>query len=207
MVGRILMLTLLMGGMATALAASPEQQALAAYFESVDVLEGSFEQVTLDDNGVVVEHSDGVFAMERPNRFRWSYEEPYEQEIVGDGEMLWVYDVDLEQVTVRPLDEVLGFGPALLLSGDYNALVDTFYIETVGDGWLTLTPRESDWEFQSIRLRFVDDMPRVIEVDGGLGQATRLSLSNLRHNHRIEPGRFTFVPPPGVDVIGPSAGT
>lgn len=206
MVGRILVFTLLMSVFTMALAASPEQRALETYFESVEVLEGRFEQVTLDDHGVIVEHSEGVFAMERPNRFRWSYDEPFEQEIVGDGEMLWVYDVDLEQVTVRPLDEVLGFGPALLLSGDHDTLVETFRIDTVGDGWLTLTPRESDWEFQSIQLRFVNGMPSVIEVDSGMGQATQLSLSDLRHNHQIDPERFTFEPPTGVDVIGPGAG-
>jgi chaperone LolA len=153
-----------------------------------------------------METSRGSLLIQRPDRFRWSYTEPFEQEIVADGKKLWVYDVDLEQVTVRPLTEVLGIGPALLLSGDYAALEENFTIQPAKDGWLELIPKREDWDFQSIRLQMNKGVPQVIEVDSGIGQITRLTLSKLERNPKIDPARFKFTPPPGVDVIAPQEG-
>ncbi len=201
MIKRTLLFLVGLGWLAVAAAQNPEVDALRDYFNSIQSLQGSFEQVTVDENGAVIEQSTGVLAIQRPNRFRWFYAEPFEQEIVADGSHLWVYDVDLEQVTVRPLDEVLGFGPALLLSGDFNSLQETFHIHSRGDGWLELEPREADWDFQLVRLRMVQGMPEVVEVDSGLGQKTRLRLENLERNPRIPASTFHFEPPPGVDVI------
>ena len=186
-----------------AAAEGPGIKALQEYFDAVQTLRGGFVQVTVDDYGDILEQSTGELAIQRPNRFRWSYHEPFEQEIVADGERLWVYDVDLEQATVRPLDEVLGFGPALLLSGDFETLQETFHIHELEDGWLELTPRQTDWEFQAVRMLMVDSVPQVIEVDSGLGQITQLELFDLERNPRIDDRHFRFQPPPGVDVIAP----
>lgn len=178
--------------------------ALKDYYRSVKTLQGEFLQTTRSDAGELLETSRGKLWVQRPDRFRWSYSEPFEQEIVADGSKLWVYDVDLEQVTVRPLSDVLGIGPALLLSGDYAALEEGFMIEPQADGWLELIPKRDDWDFQAIRLQLEGNVPQVIEVDSGLGQSTRLELKQLKRNVRIDPDRFEFIPPPGVDVIAPS---
>lgn len=177
--------------------------ALKEYYSSVQSLRGDFLQTTKSDSGEVIETSSGKLAIQRPDRFRWSYAEPFEQEIVADGSKLWVYDVDLEQVTVRPLSEVLGVGPALLLSGDYEALEQNFTINGGKDGWLTLVPKRDDWDFQSIRMRMQQGVPQVIEVESGLGQSTRLELSGLERNVKLDAAQFKFTPPPGVDVIAP----
>ncbi|RFA28372.1 outer membrane lipoprotein carrier protein LolA [Alkalilimnicola ehrlichii] len=187
-------------------AANAEQsglEALQQYYESVETLRGEFVQATFDEDGRLLEQTSGELVLQRPNRFRWSYDEPFEQEIVADGRRLWVYDIDLEQVTVRPLDEVLGYGPALLLSGDFEGLESAFQIEEEGGGWLSLVPKESDWEFQSIRMQVLDGVPRIIEVDTGLGQVTRLELDELELNPRVPAGRFRFDPPEGVDIVAP----
>lgn len=197
-------LSLLLASLLLALPAySQGVSALEEYYRSVHSLRGEFEQVTRSDAGEVMEASRGTLLIQRPDRFRWSYSEPFEQEIVADGSKLWVYDVDLEQVTVRPLTEVLGVGPALLLSGDYAALEENFRIQPEQDGWLKLIPKRGDWDFQSIRLQMEKGVPHVIEVDSGLGQTTRLELTELERNARIDAGQFKFTPPPGVDVIAP----
>lgn len=178
-----------------------DARALEQYYQSVHSLRGEFEQVTKSDAGEIIETSHGTMEIQRPDRFRWSYSTPFEQEIVADGTKLWVYDIDLEQVTVRPLSEVLGVGPALLLSGDYTELQKNFTIQTGQGGWIKLTPKRDDWDFQDIQLFMEKGVPRVIEVDTGLGQTTRLELSKLERNVSIDPSQFQFTPPPGVDVI------
>lgn len=179
------------------------QAELKTYYDSVRSLAGEFVQTTFDEFDEVLETATGTLAIQRPDRFRWSYREPFEQLIVADGDRLWVYDVDLDQVTVRPLGEVLGTGPALLLSGSYAALLENFRVAEEGGGWLRLTPRDEDWDFQSIRVRVEDGVPVVVEVDSGLGQSTRLELTELRRNPRLDPDMFRFTPPAGVDVIEP----
>jgi outer membrane lipoprotein carrier protein len=176
---------------------------LKDYYQSVQSLRGEFVQTTKDEAGQVIETARGKVLIERPDRFRWSYSEPFAQEIVADGKQLWVYDVDLEQVTVRPLKDVLGVGPALLLSGDYKTLEQSFAIQPEGDGWFTLVPKRDDWDFQAVRLKMDEGVPQVIEVDGGLGQTTRLELTELQRNAKIDAAQFKFTPPPGVDVIAP----
>lgn len=182
---------------------SQGKAALKEYYSSIHSLRGEFEQITRNDTGEVMEASRGTLLIQRPDRFRWSYSEPFEQEIVADGNKLWVYDIDLEQVTVRPLTDVLGVGPALLLSGDYAALEANFEVQPEQDDWLKLTPKQNDWDFQSIRLQMEQGVPHVVEVDSGLGQTTRLELTQLERNVRIDASRFRFTPPAGVDVIAP----
>jgi chaperone LolA len=189
--------------LSTTTAGAGEFSGLESYFQSIHTLKGVFDQKTLDENGELIEEVTGTFAISRPDRFDWRYEEPYRQRIVADGRWLWVYDMDLDQVTVRPLDEVLGVGPALLLSGDYDSLQDAFAIERRSNGWLRLTPKKGDWDFQSVRLRMQKGVPTEVEVNDGMGQITRLRLSKLVRNPELEASRFHFEPPSGVDVIAP----
>lgn len=192
------------------LAAAAEEpvDALERYFESVDTLQGEFVQETIDDAGTVVEEADGTFVIARPERFRWHYETPYEQLIVADGERLWVHDVDLEQVTVRPLDAVLGVGAAQLLSGDFEAMTESFTVVAGEGDWIRLEPTDPAWDFQHVRLRLEDGVPRVMEVRDDIGQTVRISLNRLERNARVDSARFDFEPPEGVDVIedGAAAG-
>lgn len=197
---RILALLLLLLPPATAIASGPTA-ALERYFGAVDTLAGRFVQETTDESGAVIERAEGTFLIARPERFDWHYETPYEQRIVADGERLWVYDVDLEQVTVRPLDAVLGVGAAQLLSGELAALAETFDILAGEGDWIRLEPTDPAWDFQHVRLRLEDGVPRVIEVRDDIGQSVRVMLESLERNVDVAAGRFNFRPPDGVDVI------
>lgn len=179
------------------------KDALQRYYNSVHTLTGEFTQTTRDENGNVVESASGSFAIARPDRFNWHYRTPYEQRIVADGEWLWVYDPGLSQVTVRPLDQVLGVGPALLLSGDYEDLAANFDIHAGQGGTLVLTPVEDRWQFQQVRLRLRDGVPVSVEVDNGMGLVTRLELSDLESNVEIPDSRFRFDVPEGADLVAP----
>ncbi len=184
-----------------ALAQADPRADLERYFFQVETLEGRFVQETRDERGSVLETSEGKLALARPDRFHWEYETPFPQDIVADGERLWVYDHDLEQVSVRPMDEVLGSGPALMLSGNLDSLEEQFTLSTDGE-WILMEPRESGWEVTEVRLMMKDGLPSRIIVKDGLGQVNELTLSELRQNVSFPQDRFRFAPPEGADVVG-----
>lgn len=177
--------------------------AFRAFFSSVQSMRGTFTQKTLDEAGEVLETASGTMAIQRPDRFRWVYESPYRQTIVADGEDLWVYDVALEQVTVRPMDEMLAAGPALLLSGSLAALERDFRITDGAEpGWIALESRNSGWQFDNVRIRMDEGVPTRLELSDTLGQTTVLALGELTVNPSLDASLFRFQPPEGVDVIG-----
>ena len=188
-------------------AAEPDKSAswLDAYFQDLRTLQADFRQQSRDGQGQLIEESLGTLAIQRPDRFRWDYRTPHEQVVVADGESVWLYDVDLEQVTVRPLSQSLAGTPASLLSGG-QAIGKTFEIESAEiknrGRVFTLVPRRSDTDFKQVRLRFVQDRLEGMELTDTLGQSTSLEFSNVRRNGKIDVALFSFVPPPGVDVIG-----
>lgn len=192
------------GIVAAAAASAGGLEDLERYYREVQTLEGSFEQFTVDEDGRVVDQSSGEFVIRRPDRFHWSYAAPFSQEIVADGERLWVYEVDLDQVTVRPQQPALGSAPAQLLAGEYEDLERAFEIEPMF-GFLRLVPRDRDQAFEEARLGLEDGTPTAVEVDDALGQTTRVEFSNLRINESVDEERFRFEPPDGVDVYEPSS--
>jgi len=143
--------------------------------------------------------------IERPNKFRWDYEKPYQQQIVADGKRLWVYDAGLQQVTVRTLTGGLGDTPAMLLAGR-GRLEDNFIIKPLSPQndieWVQLTPKRKDSGYEDIRIGFVLGKLRALEMVDGFGHATRVTFESSRENPRIESTRFSFTPPEGVDVVG-----
>jgi len=175
---------------------------LEAYFEQTDTLVGSFVQTTEDEAGNRVEEAEGSFWIARSQRFRWHYRTPYEQIIVADGQRLWVYDVDLEQVVVRPLDEAMGVGAAQLLSGDMPNLRENFQV-TAGDraGQVKLQPTDPAWDFQRIQLQLEDGIPVQVVIEDGLGDRIEVQFRELKRNTMIDKARLRFEPPDGVDVI------
>lgn len=185
-------------------AASADLKPLRDYFESVTSLQGSFDQVTRDERGEVVKRSKGRFSIKRPDRFHWFYKTPFEQRLVSNGEWLYSHDVELRQVTIRPIEEVLGVGPAVVLSGDFADLQDSFRVsEGEESGWYRLKPRSDDWDFQSVRLRLKDGVPDVVAVSDGLGQTMRLKLADIERNVEVPEEHFQFDAPDDADVIAP----
>jgi len=177
-----------------------------AYLGSLKTLSADFEQVVRDDKGQITSRASGKLTIARPDRFRWDYREPYLQTIVADGSKLWLYDADLQQVTVRPLEQGLGSTPAMLLSGSGKA-ADAFTaggIQQRGEyAWCTLLPRQHGSDFERVSLAFDAKGDLVaMELVDKLGQATEIGFHDLVRNRRVDPSAFRFVPPKGADIIG-----
>lgn len=165
----------------------------------------SFEQRVFDRSGKQVQESRGKFVFLRPGRFRWTYEKPIDQLIVGDGERVWIYDRDLNQVTVRKISKALGSTPAALLAGASDVEA-AFELSDAGerDGleWLEAKPRDSEAGFERIRMGFDTAGVRAMELIDNFGQTTRLRFSGLVRNPKVDPADFRFEPPKGADVLG-----
>jgi outer membrane lipoprotein carrier protein len=164
-----------------------------------------FEQRVTDRDGRLVQESRGKFVFLRPGRFRWEYSSPVNQLIVGDGERVWIYDRDLEQVTVRKLSKALGSTPAALLAGSSDVEA-AFELSDAGQSggleWLQAKPRESESGFERIRLGFGVAGIQAMELTDNFGQTTVLRFSHLVRNPEVDAADFRFVPPKGVDVLG-----
>ena len=178
---------------------------LKAFIAGAKTAEADFTQTVSDKNGRVTQQVTGKMAFSRPGKFRWDYNAPYEQVIVGDGTKLWLYDTDLNQVTIKPLGDVIAGTPAALLAGD-NAIEKYFSLKDAGESdgleWLDATPKNKDTTFQRIRMGFKGDALVQMELYDFFGQRTTLRLSHLVRNPAIPPSRFKFSPPKGADIIG-----
>lgn len=165
----------------------------------------SFTQSVLAKSGRKPQVSQGTLAFSRPGKFRWTYDKPYYQLIVGDGEKLWIHDKDLNQVSVKKLGQALGSSPAALLAGD-NELEKNFVIKDAGSGegleMVEATPKSQDSTFSMVRIGFSDNLPRIMEVHDNFGQTTTLIFSQFERNPNLPAGLFHFTPPPGADVVG-----
>ena len=170
-------------------------------------LDGQFAQRVFDGNGRVKESSSGRVALSAPRLFRWEYVQPYPQLIVADGEKVWVYDPDLEQVTVRPQGAEEQNSPLATLIDpsrlDRDFDVSEEAAEVDGLQWMTLTPkREDDAAFQSARLGFDGNGLVRMEVVDALGQRTEIAFSGWRRNPEFPADTFRYTPGEDVDVIG-----
>jgi len=178
---------------------------LKAFVAGAKTAEADFSQTVADKNGRVTQQASGKMAFARPGKFRWDYATPYQQVIVGDGTKLWLFDADLDQVTVKPLGDVIAGTPAALLAGD-NAIEKYFSLKDAGkaDGleWLDAIPKNRDTTFERIRMGFKGDVLVQMELFDQFGQHTTLKLTHMVRNPAIAPSRFKFTPPKGADVIG-----
>jgi outer membrane lipoprotein carrier protein len=151
--------------------------------------------------------SGGTFEFARPNRFRFIYRKPFEQTIVADGQTLWLYDVDLNQVTARKQAQALGATPAALIAsaGDLRTLQNDFVLADAPDRdglqWVLATPKVRDGQLQSVRVGFRGAELAVLEMLDSFGQRSVLTFSSFQSNVAVEAANFQFKPPAGADVI------
>lgn len=151
--------------------------------------------------------SSGTFEFSRPNRFRFVYRKPFEQTIVADGQTLWLYDVDLKQVTARKQSQVLGSTPAALIAAapDLSSLRKDFNLEAVGekDGidWILATPKARDGQLTSVRVGFRGNDLAAIEILDSFGQRSMITFAKMEVNAALAPELFQFKPPQGADVV------
>lgn len=200
---RILILLVAIALSTTAQAGGVER--LKAFIAGAKTAEADFSQTVSDKSGRVSQQASGTMAFARPGKFRWDYTRPYEQIIVGDGAKLWLYDKDLDQVTVKPLGDVIAGTPAALLAGD-DAIEKYFTLKNAGESggleWLEATPKNRDTTFERIRMGFKGDVLVQMEMHDTFGQRTLLRLSRFARNPNIPASRFKFAPPKGADLIG-----
>ncbi|OIR18211.1 outer-membrane lipoprotein carrier protein precursor [mine drainage metagenome] len=201
---RKLLITLLLLASTTAHASAIQK--LHTFVVSTHSAQADFTQEVLDKNGKRIQSASGTMQFERPGRFRWVYKKPYEQLIVGDGKKFWMYDADLNQVTVKKLDAALGSSPAALLSGS-NEIERDFALKDIDDRdgleWLQATPKSAETTFQKILMAFnAKSELMVMELHDSFGHHTVLRFSGLKSNPSFGAQQFKFVPPKGADVLG-----
>lgn len=184
-----------------------------AHADSVDLLRdfaqnvksgrAGFTQTVTSVDGAKKKDSSGQFEFVRPNRFRFSYAKPFEQQIVADGQKVWLYDVDLNQVTVRPMAQALGATPAALLAG--GTLDKEFELKAApaADGfeWVQATPRVKDGPIKALRVGFKGTALAALEIVDAFGQRSMLRFTALEQNIALPDSTFQFTPPKGADVI------
>lgn len=188
-----------------ATAQSAAIDSLKIFIHGTRTVRATFSQTLLDRNMRVVQKASGTMQFERPGKFRWTYEIPYEQLIVGDGAKVWFYDRDLNQVTVRKLDLAIGSSPAALLAGS-SAIESNFDLSESGlQGgleWLEARPKTKEGTFELVRLGFTPEgVLTAMELRDNFGQTTVLIFSGLEKNPKLAPGLFKFAPPESADVI------
>lgn len=198
---RALLLLLLAPGVALGAATVDELKTL---LQQTTTARAHFAQIVLDRDLKTLQQVTGTMQFARPGRFRWEYDRPYEQVIVGDGSRVWLYDKDLNQVTVRRVDRALGSSPAALLAGS-NEIEKDYVLKAQGsrDGldWLEAVPRTRDTAFERINLGFGKSGLEMMELRDQFGQITVIKFSTIERNAKLAPEAFRFTPPKGADVI------
>ncbi|MGV7210330.1 outer membrane lipoprotein chaperone LolA [Oxalobacteraceae bacterium A2-2] len=195
---------------AACLAASAVQAGALEQFKdfvgSTKAAKGEFtqRQVKSGANAKPGVTSSGNFTFARPGKFIWNYVKPYEQVLQADGDQLYIYDKDLNQVTVKKLGDALGSSPAAILFGS-NDLDKNFTLSEAGskDGleWLKAVPKAKDSSFEQITIGLRNGLPEAMELKDTFGQLSVLSFKNIQKNPALNAASFKFVMPKGADVF------
>lgn len=177
---------------------------LKVFFATTQGMRGTFTQIVTAQNGRKPQQSAGIFAVQRPGKFRWSYEKPYVQLLVSDGKTLWSWDPDLKQVVVKRVGQLLSGSPAELLAG--GDLEKNFELteSAAHDGleFVEAKPRKADNSFSLMRIGLSGNLPMQMEVHDNFGQVTQLRFSRIEANPAFAADLFRFKPPAGADVVG-----
>ena len=179
-------------------------QRLTELLNQAQTINARFSQLTLDGSGTQLQETAGQLALKRPGLFRWHTDAPMEQLLVSNGEKVWLYDPDLQQVTIQTLDQRLTHTPALLLSGDVSKIRENFEITHKEGGNVVdfiLKPKSKDTLFDSLRLSFRNKVLNDMQLIDSIGQRTNILFLNVKMNEPQDDAQFTFEIPAGADVI------
>ena len=178
---------------------------LRDFFSNTNTMRAQFSQVVNDKQGRKVQEVEGTMQLQRPNKFRWDYKKPYEQQIISDGKDVFLYDTDLQQVTIRALSKTLGSSPAAMLAGG-DAVEKSFTLKNAirkdGLTWVLALPKDKDSGFDRVLLGFKEDKLRKMELYDSFNHITHITFSEIERNPVLEDATFLFTPPKGVDVVG-----
>ncbi|WP_372524651.1 outer membrane lipoprotein chaperone LolA [Piscinibacter sp.] len=178
-------------------------ETLKEFVRDVKTGRAAFTQTVTSPDGVKKKTSKGSFEFSRPNRFRFTYVKPFEQVIVGDGQKVWIYDADLNQVSSRKFSQALGATPAALLAG--GSLEQDFELASLpakgGLDWAQATPKAKEGAFESVRVGFRGKELAALEIVDSFGQRSLLQFSQMAANAPVSADSFKFTVPPGADLI------
>lgn len=198
-----LILSLLLALPSLAFAGGTER--LMEFFEKTTSMRAQFQQVVTDSRGQKVQEVTGNMQLLRPGKFRWDYQKPYQQEIVGDGTRIWLFDPELNQVTVRNMSQAIGSSPAALLAGS-KEIEKNFVLEDVGVEdkleWVLAKPKDKDSGFDQVRLGFGKSGLERMNLQDSYGNLTSIQFSKLERNPNLKQQSFMFKPPQGADIVG-----
>lgn len=174
---------------------------LSRLLQPLESISGNFKQTLIDERGEVLQKSSGNFSVQRPGKLRWKTGEPFPQLLVTNNKKLWLYDPDLEQVTIRPVDKRLNETPALLLGGKVEEIRGSFDVSSK-KGAYHLTPKRASAPFKAMEIRFAKNgLPSTMTVRDSMGQTTKIKFSGMQANPRLSAAMFNFKPPAGTDII------
>ncbi|WP_160287543.1 outer membrane lipoprotein chaperone LolA [Pseudomonas knackmussii] len=179
-------------------------QRLSGLLSKAQTLTARFSQLTLDGSGTRLQETAGNLALKRPGLFRWHTDAPQEQLLISNGEKVWLYDPDLQQVTIQKLDQRLTQTPALLLSGDISKIHESFDITGKDGGNVVdfiLKPKDKDTLFDSLRISFRNGVVNDMQLIDSVGQRTNILFFDVKMNEPVDAKQFVFEAPKGVDVI------
>jgi len=178
---------------------------LENFLQTTNTIEANFQQVLRTHDGEILQQTAGQFYLSRPGKFRWNYMSPYEQTIVSDGKRIWIYDVELQQVTVQKKSAGLPSTPMALLE-DSSKLHENFYVtpldEKDGVYRLKLQSKSKESDFGEIVIGLSTDGLRFMQLHDQFEQVTDIVFSDVKTNKKLAKEIFEFVPPEGADVFG-----
>jgi outer membrane lipoprotein carrier protein len=178
---------------------------LRDFFNNTNTMRAQFVQVVNDKQGRKEQEVEGTMQLQRPNKFRWDYKKPFEQQIVSDGKQVFLFDTDLQQVTVRELSKALGSSPAAMLAGGEN-VEKSFTLKNAvrkdGLTWVLALPKDKESGFDRVLLGFKAKELRKMELYDSFNHITHITFSEVERNPKLEDATFLFTPPKGVDVVG-----
>lgn len=194
---RYLLVSLLLLVPGTLLAGSGVTQ-MEHFLNDLQSLQARFEQSVLDPQQRQASRSQGIFYMQRPGLFRWDYSEPEDQQIIADGEQIWLVDPELEQVSVQSQDSALKGTPAMFLIGG-DPVTEHFEVIDIGESqgfdWIELIPRDKESQFVRVLLAFSQNQLHRMEMTDAFGQITRFQFYDIKQNPRFEEGFFVYTRP------------
>lgn len=178
---------------------------LRDFFNNTNTMRAQFSQVVNDKQGRKEQEVEGTMQLQRPNKFRWDYKKPYEQQIVSDGKQVFLFDTDLQQVTIRELSKALGSSPAAMLAGG-EAVEKSFTLKNAvrkdGLTWVLALPKDKDSGFDRVLLGFKDEQLRKMEMYDSFNHITHITFSDVERNPTLQASTFLFTAPKGADVVG-----
>jgi outer membrane lipoprotein carrier protein len=178
---------------------------LRDFFAHTQSMRAQFQQQVTDKKGQKIQQVEGVMQLQRPNKFRWDYEKPYEQQIISDGKQVFLFDMDLQQVTIRELSKAIGSSPAALLAGG-DAVERSFTLKNAARkddlSWVLALPKNKDSGFERVLLGFKEGELQKMELYDSFNHITYIIFNRIERNPTLNTESFLFKAPPGVDVVG-----